>query len=203
MQETKTTKSATERRATVRIDATAAGGKEFQGVWLEFPGGKRWVVDYRPREFWTGFADQEVIVTGQCYEHDPRVQAIGSQHFRVDSMKMATPRRGLGPILELGPEQALRGTFVSIGAPPGSKAEGSSQTRFVDERGGSHMVQGASIDLPAMNKPVWINARAVTPDYSYVATTTSDRPKLWILEVAAHDHVEDKTMAPTPVDCPD
>jgi hypothetical protein len=203
VKETTPTKSpTTERRATLRIDAEP-GGKNFQGVWLELADGKRWVVDYRPRDFWKSFEDKEVIVTGGCYKHDPRVQAISSQHFRVDTMKFVTPKRGFGPILELWPEQELRGKFVAIGAPAGSKREGSSEMHFIDDGGKDYFLQGWSVDKPEPKKPVWICARGVTPDMSFVAQTGGDGPKLWILEVQDHDYVSEATCPPTPVDCPE
>ena len=110
--------AANERRATLRIDAQP-GGKKFQGVWLEFAADKRWVIDYRPRELWKPFEDREVIVTGACYR--PVGQAIMATHFRVDRMRFVKPERGRGPILEVGPEQWIRGAFAMRTFPPGSK----------------------------------------------------------------------------------
>lgn len=168
-----------ERRAIVRIDAQP-GGKRFQGVWLEFAEDTRWVVDYRANELWKPFEDHEVIVTGYCWAPDPRAQSIGATHFHVERMRFLQPKMGRGPLLEIGPEVALRGAFRAQPFPPGSKLAGSSQTKF-DAESESYGLQGASVALPAMGTRVLVIARGVEPDMSWTAQTGG--PKLWILDV--------------------
>ena len=192
-----TTATTDERRATVRIDAQP-GGKNFQGVWLELGADKRWVIDYRPRALWKPFADRDVIVTGRCYR--PFGQAIMATHFRVDRMRFVTPERGRGPLLEIGPEQLLRGTFVEHRFPAGSKLADSPRVTFVVDAGTSYWIAGAADDLPAIGTAARIKAREVTPDMSYVAQPGG--PNLWILDVRDPDSVEDPAHAPTMIECP-
>ena len=195
---TKPTASFTdERRATVRIDAQP-GGKKLQGVWLDFGADKRWVIDYRPRELWKPFADREVIVTGHCYR--PFGQAIMATHFRVDRMRFVTPESGRGPILEIGPEQLLRGKFVEQRFPAGSKLADSPMVTFVDDAGTSYWIAGAADDLPPVGTAARITAREVTPDMSYVAQPGGR--KLWILDVRDPDAIDDPAHAPTTIECP-
>src|SRR5687767_5359156 len=92
-----------ERRALLRIDE-APSGKRFQGVWLEFPDDKRWVIDYRVHGIWQAFEDAAVLVTGECYTPPAEAQSINAQHFRVHRMRFATPEpRGVRPYIEIGP----------------------------------------------------------------------------------------------------
>jgi hypothetical protein len=188
---------AVERRATVRIDA-APGGKAFQGVWLEFAADKRWVTDYRARELWKPFENREVLVTGTCYR--PFGQAITATHFRVDRMRFVKPERGHALILELGPEQMMKGSFVLHQFPPGSKRADSPMVMFRDEGGTEYIIAGASGDVPAVGTAARIKTREVVPDLSIMAQT--DGPNIWILDVRRPDSVEDAAHAPVDVPCP-
>ena len=190
-----TTRAADEREAIVRIDAEP-GSKQFQGVWLEL-GGERWVIDYRARGLWKPFEDHAVIVAGECYT--PRGQAIGATHFRVDRMRFMKPERGRGPILELGPEQMLRGAFAEHAFPAGSKRADSPARTFVDDAGTSYWIAGGD-GLPAAGTAARVKARVVTPDLSYVAQPSG--PNLWILDVRKPDQVDDPAHAPTITKCP-
>jgi hypothetical protein len=176
----------------------APSGKKFQGVWLEMPNGKRWVIDYRPRELWKSFVDADVLVTGECYE--PFGQAIMSPHFRVDRMRFAAPRRGTGPLLELGAEVEMHGELSERGYPAGSKLEGSSELVFHGRGSQTYGIAGASTKLEPRDTPMKILAREVTPDLSYTAQTGG--PKLWILDVRDADSASDPAHAPRIVPCP-
>ncbi len=194
---TKPSAPATERRAFVRIDAEPSG-KNFQGVWLE-ANDKRWVIDYRPRELWKPFENREVLATGECYR--PFGQAISATHFRVDRMRFVTPERGRGPILELGAEQPLRGTFVMHAFPAGSKRADSPVLAFRADDGTEYFLSGASATLPPVGSAAWITSREVTSDMSFMAQPSGRT--LWILDVRAPDFVEDEAHTPTIVACPD
>jgi hypothetical protein len=180
-----------ERHATVRID-DAPGGKRFQGVWLEFPGGTRWVVDYRPTPLWKPFEDEAVVVTGRTYQ--PRGQAINATHFRVARMRLAgtvtggrpgsaIPGARAVPYRAFGPEQFLRGTFVEHVWPAGTRREGEAETEFRTDLGVSYGIAGGDVDAG----PAAIRARVVEIDPAYAATTGG--PKLYVLSVHPHDHV--------------
>jgi hypothetical protein len=190
-------KAAGEREAIIRIDAEPSG-KKFQGVWLDFGTETRWVVDYRPRELWKPFENQGVIITGACYR--PFGQAISATHFRVDRIRFVKPERGRSPIMELGPEQMLRGAFVLHQCPAGSNRANSPMVMFRDDAGTEYIIAGASEDLPAVGTAARIKAREVVPDLSYMAQVGG--PNLWILDVRDPDSVEDAAHAPTDVPCP-
>jgi len=162
--------------ATLRIDPSP-GAKRFQGVWLEYADGTRWVVDYRARELWTWFANHPVIVTGEQYA--PEGQAINAVHFRIDTMRFAVPEYGRGPYLTMGPEQIVHGTLVRDSAPPGSKAAGSSWPAFVGEDGTRYLVLGE--ELVGRSGPVRVRARVLVPDMSYTARTSG--PDLWVVAI--------------------
>ncbi|HET9484558.1 MAG TPA: hypothetical protein VFO79_11430 [Xanthomonadales bacterium] len=170
-------------------------------MWLEFADGKRWVVDYRPRTPWTWFADQEVVVTGECYE--PFGQAIGANHFRVDELRFATPpARGTVPVLALGAARKLRGKLEERGFPAGSKLAGSSERVFVEDGGTTYGIAGVENDAwPDAGKPVRVTVREVTPDMAYMAQTGG--PTIWIFATAAHDAEDDPRHAPRIIRCPD
>jgi hypothetical protein len=185
-----------ELRAIVRIDAEP-GGKKFQGVWLEFSDDKRFVIDYRANGLWKPFEDREVIVTGHCWAPDPRAQAISSTHFHVATMRMVKPERGHGPILEIGPELALRGEFRQQSFPAGSKLAGSSEIRFTVDGGFDYGIQGANVQPTTMNTQVLAIARSVEPDLTYTAQTGG--PQLWIVDVREPDAEHDeRTKTPCP-----
>jgi hypothetical protein len=189
-----------ERRAVVRID-DQPGSKRFQGVWLEFSDGKRWVIDYRARTPWTWFANAEVAVTGACYAPPPEAQSISAQHFRVERMRFATPpARGTVPYTELGPERTLRGRLDQTAAPAGSKLAGSVATTFTADDGTAYEVIGNEQRLP-IGDLVRIRAREVTPDLAYAAQTGG--PKLWVYEVAEPDTLDDPADAPHIIRCPE
>lgn len=189
------TPAAHERRATVRIDAEP-GSKRFQGVWLEFADGARWVIDYRAREPWRSFQDREVLVTGGCYE--PLGQAIMATHFRVDRMRLVDPVRGRQPYLEVGPEQLLHGELVIESAPTGSKLAGTSALTFRVEDGTRYPVTGDGALTPA--GPVAVRARVLLADLTYAARTGDS--DLWILDVHDPDYTPDPSTQPTPRECP-
>jgi hypothetical protein len=167
---------AIEHHATLRIDPTP-GAKRFQGVWLEQADGTRWVVDYRARELWTWFADHEVIVTGEQYA--PQGQAVNAVHYRVDTVRFATPEYGRGPYLSMGPEQVLAGTLVTERGMPGGKLAGSSWPAFVGEDGRRYVVLGE--ELAGRTGPVRVRARLLEPDMSYTARTGG--LDLWIVAI--------------------
>jgi len=179
-----TAPKATEYRATLRIDEQP-GGKRFQGVWLEHADGTRWVVDYRPRYPWLWFRDREVIVTGGCFT--PQGQAIMAPHFRVARLRVATPTRGAGPYLEVGPEVVLRGDLVTESAPPGSKLAGSARVVFHADDGEAYNLVGST---PTPGETVQLRGRRLVPDYSYMART--DGPDLWV------DSIDDADAEPAP-----
>jgi hypothetical protein len=196
--ETKPTPAVTpsERRAIVRIDAQPSG-KKFQGVWLEFADGARWVIDYRPRELWRGFEDAEVIVTGTCYR--PFGQAINSPHFKVEQMKFAAKPVKSVPYFVIGPERLLKGTFVSRGFPAGSKLGGSTRTEFRDDGGTQHAIAGSTDTIPAPGAAT-IKARSVELNMAHVATTGG--PHVWILSIHDADYTPDPKTGPTTIPCP-
>jgi hypothetical protein len=166
-----------ELHATVRIDP-APGAKKFQGVWLEHTDGTRWVIDYRARQLWTWFADQEVVVTGETYS--PEGQAINKVHFRVDTMRFVTPRMGRGPYLSIGPERVIAGRFSTASAPAGTKLAGSSWPVFIGDDGTQYNVVGDDDELDATGA-VHVKARVLEPDMSY--TARSSGPDLWIVSI--------------------
>jgi hypothetical protein len=188
-----------QRRATVRIDAEP-GGKRFQGVWLEHADGTKWVIAYRPLGFWKPFQDQEVIVTGHCYS--PYGQAIGATHYHVETMRFHTPKRGVGPLLEVGPEVKLKGKLSKVDAPKGSKREGSAETRFLGVDGTSYKISGIDDekDLAKLDKTFFVKARSVEPDMSWVAQTGG--PALWIIDVDV-DENDDPRFENAPMTCPE
>ncbi len=187
-----------EHHATLRIDA-APSGKKFQGVWLEFANGKRWVLDYRPRTLWTDFADMEVVATGHCYE--PLGQAIMAPHFHVDRLRFANPERGRAAILEIGPEVRLRGAFVARVSPPGSKLAGTSELVFDAEDGTTYNVHDPDGALPEPGTAARVIARELVIDLSYAATTGG--PTLFVLDVQAPDATDDPRTMPRTVPCPE
>lgn len=165
-------------RATVRID-DAPAGKKFQGVWLEFAGGERWVVDYRPTPLWKPFEDREVTFTGERYT--PRGQAINATHFRVVRMRLVGSASV--PYRAVGPEQWIRGTFVEHVWPAGTRREGESELEFRAEVGTTYGIAGGETD----RGPVTVRARSVEIDPAYAATTGG--PKLYVLSVHPFDYV--------------
>jgi hypothetical protein len=183
-----------ERRATLRVDDHTKAAR-FQGVWLEQSDGSRWVVDYRARSLWTWFADREVIVTGECYQ--PIGSAITAPHFRVDTLRPATAERGRGPYLAMGPEQLLRGELVTVAAPAGGKAAGTSRVVF-RAADGEYTVVGET--GPDQRGAFAIRGRVLEPDMSYVARTSG--PDLWITEIYDIGHDERGASQPKATPCP-
>jgi hypothetical protein len=163
--------------AVVRIDEKP-GGKKFQGVWLERPDGERWVVAYRPEEWLRSFEGRTVRVTGETYQ--PKGQAISATHYRVRTLQVADKKGGHGPLFGMGPEQTLRGKFKQKKVPRGAKNEGDLYWTFVAADGADYMlehipegvVDGAAVEIVA---------RAVEPDWSYMARRGGDY--LWVLAV--------------------
>ena len=182
-----------ELRATVRIDATP-GGKKAQPVWLEFGADKRWLIDYRPRELWRGFEDAEVIVTGHCYR--PFGQALAATHYKVERMRFASPPKRSVPILEIGPEVVIKGSFGVDAAPAGSKLAGSSQLEFHADAGTTYAIAGSS--AAAQLGPATIKARGVEINRAFAATTGG--PHVWILSIHDLDYVPDSKDTSEP--CP-
>lgn len=173
-----TTTPRPELHATLRIDP-APGPKKFQGVWLVHTDSTRWVVDYRARQLWTWFADRDVVATGETYT--PEGQAINAVHFRIDTLRFATPRMGHGPYLTMGPMLVRPGRFDTESAPPGSKAAGSSWPVFIGDDGRHYNVVGDDkLELPSSGA-VHVKARELEPDMSYVARTNG--PDLWIVSI--------------------
>lgn len=186
-----------ELRATVRIDAEP-GGKKFQGVWLEFSDDRRWVVDYRPRDFWRSFEDRAVLVTGTCYQ--PFGQAISATHFKVERMRFAAPSKQSVPFVELGPEVVMTGVFVEHVWPAGTKLAGTKQLQFRDEAGsGTTYWIAGTLDTLAVG-PATIEARTALPDRAYAAGPGGEQ--IWILRAHAPDWRPDPAHAPKLVPCP-
>ncbi|HEU0031747.1 MAG TPA: hypothetical protein VFQ53_14015 [Kofleriaceae bacterium] len=170
--------------ATVRIDPSPMA-KHFQGVWLELPDGKRWLVDYRSRPLWEPFRDEQVNVTGAFYAVDAKFQSVNAQHFRVDRMAFVTPPKQSPPYLEIGPVTTLKGQFEDRAWPAGSKLAGSTRKLFVDEAGNEYVVADTGETHPTMG-PSWSGRRmvrarplVVNPAYS----STSSGAHLWIVSV--------------------
>jgi hypothetical protein len=183
-----------EYRATLRIDAQP-GGKKFQGVWLDFGDDTRWVIDYRPRELWRGFADHEVTVTGHCYR--PFGQAINAPHFRVATMSFVRRPATAVPYFSIGPERWITGAFRTLTFPAGSKRAGDQEPRFHDEHGTAYHVAGEASST--VEGPATIRARVLERNRAYTATTGED--DLWIVEVHEAGHVPAPSRD-TPIDCP-
>lgn len=167
----------TPRHATLTIEA-AAPTKRFQGVWLVFADGQRWVVDYRPRALWRGFADREVIVTGRCYE--PSGEAMMAPHFEIDHLRFASAPSKASPYIEVGPEQVLDGELAEFAWPANTKLAGTRSQRL---RVGPDKEYELANEIERPLGPIKVNARAVTRSPAYTASTSLDL--LWILE--AHD----------------
>ena len=185
----------TEFHATVRIDATPSG-KKAQPVWLEFGADKRWLIDYRPRELWRSFEDALVIVTGICYQ--PFGQALSATHFKVERLRFAAPPTHSVPILEIGPELVLKGSFVLEAAPPGSRREGSDSVEFRSNTGSNYAIAGNSAGSWEPGAAT-ITARRVELNLAYAATTGG--PQLWILSIHDADYTPDSRDTPKP--CPE
>jgi hypothetical protein len=184
--------SASEIRATVRIDAQP-GGKKFQGVWLELGGDKRYVIDYRPRSLWLGFENHEVFVTGHCYQ--PFGQAIGATHFRVERMRFATRPTTSVPLFELGAEVVMKGHFVDHPYPAGSKLAGSSEQTFHHEDGTVYALAGHGGD-ELKPGPATIKARVVEVNMAHHAQTGG--PTIWVASVMRGDEQDRDTTIPCP-----
>lgn len=184
--------SSSELRATLRIDAATG---ERPGVSLELGDGTRYVVDHRARLLWRGFDGAQVIATGHC--DAPSGEAIGVPHFRIERLRLAPTVAMTTPLLEVGREAVLHGTFVEVAFPIGSKRAGSRELRFDETGGGSYVVHGADEDVPPPSPgPATIRARAIVINPAYAATTGG--PRLWIVELDAADRAE-----PRAIPCPD
>jgi hypothetical protein len=176
-------------RAILRIDPEP-GAKKFQGVWLVRDDGSKLVIDYRARQLWTWFADREVLVTGGCYE--PFGQAIMAKHYRVERMRPAKAQPGVGPYLEIGPAELLRGEFAVVTAPPGSKLAGSS--RVVFRTGGTTFGVEGERPGPEVTS-ARVRARKLLPDMSYRARESEH--DVWIVSIHEPDYVEEPDREPT------
>lgn len=64
-----------------------AGGKDFQGSWLELEDGRRYVLSYRPMPAHVDKVERRVVVRGFTYA--PEGQRIRSEHLQVISMRLA------------------------------------------------------------------------------------------------------------------
>ena len=180
-----------ELRATVRIDGQP-GGKHFQGVWLEFADGKRYVIDYRPRWIWQSFENHEVLVTGHCYQ--PFGQSISATHYRVERMKFATRPKESLPLVSIGPERIMTGTLRDRPYPAGSKLAGSSELEFTTE-GTTYTIEGAW-EHPGKTGEKTLAAREIEVNLAHHAQTGG--PKIWVSHVV-HDGERDRD---TPEPCP-
>ncbi len=185
----------TEQHGTLRIDA-APGANKFQGVWLERSATSRFVIDYRAREFWLGFADQSVIVTGHCFE--PWGEAIRAPHFKVERMRLAGRATRSIPYLEIGAEQELQGTFIDHTWPAQTKLAGSVDHGFRVGAQTYWIAGGQDAPLPD-GTPGKILARVLKPDRAYTAGTGDDQ--IWILGM--QPDAEDETgHRPKLIPCP-
>ncbi|MEO8703998.1 MAG: hypothetical protein ABI867_28365 [Kofleriaceae bacterium] len=184
----------TEYRATLRIDAQP-GGKKFQGVWLDFGGAKRWVLDYRTNDLWESFQDAEVRVTGHCYE--PFGQAIQAVHFEVDTLTFASAPKMAVPYFAIGPKRLYRGSFIATTAPPGSKLAGTVTTKFQVTSGKAYAM-ASSLDVHGRSGAAAITARELEINLAYTATTGD--PRVWVIAVHDADYVPSDRDTPKP--CP-
>jgi hypothetical protein len=73
--------------ALYRIDPIR-GGKELQAVHL-ITANASYVHAYRPLRSELKFAEKRVRVTGRPFTHSPYVQAVGGEHFDVESIELA------------------------------------------------------------------------------------------------------------------
>jgi hypothetical protein len=65
-----------------------AGGKRFQGTWIESKG-VRHVVSYRPVQAYFAFQNKRVVARGERYMPGPHEQHIDAPHFRVKELELA------------------------------------------------------------------------------------------------------------------
>ena len=85
-----------------------AGGKRFQGVWLE-TASSRYVIAYRPNERYFPFVEKRVTVTGYVEHIPPHVQHIGATHFVIKDIALARGEPPHDPVpTELLPPRAVR-----------------------------------------------------------------------------------------------
>ena len=159
------------------------GSKAFQGVWLHTDDG-RLLVAYRSSPYWQAFEGRRVTVTGEDYQ--PRGQAIGAAHFRVEHLRVAdldfqnaTKADMEMAIIELWAERTYRGRFVVEVIPPGSKLSGTSFTWFISEGGERFLKYDQQRSVP-LDKPVVIRARQVEPT-PFIARLGG--PYLWIVDI--------------------
>jgi hypothetical protein len=161
-------------RATVRIDAQPAG-KMFQGVWLERSDGERWLIAYRPWEYWTPFQDKQVDVTGERYQ--PEGQSVSAVHFRLDRLTIDTA--AMTSLVRVERERGLTGVFlVDKGGPPGSKMAGYATSYFRSDDGERFLLANAPQVTPGT--PVRITAREV--ELSPFSAHQGGR-HLWVIDV--------------------
>lgn len=167
-------------RGVLSIDARP-GAKKFQGVWLATDDGERFVLDYRERSLWTPFDGSVVAVTGEHFS--PSGQAIHAQHFRVHQLRFIDRPSRARQLVGFGSERALRGTFVSEAAPPGSKLEGSSTMSFRCDDGARYELFGVEGEgAIAIDTPVDVKAREVELNRAWAASPGG--PHLWVASVS-------------------
>lgn len=160
----------------VELPQPSPTGKRFRGVLLHPETGPAWVLTYTADELWAAFAGRRVTVTGAPYQ--PEGQALLSLHLRPVSWRIEAPGPG-DSIVEVGPEQRLRGVFERQAQPAGSKLAGELTTRFVAESGGSFLLAHAPEPLP-LGRAVELRARPVEP--SPLAARLGG-PYLWVFEI--------------------
>lgn len=167
--------------AVVRVAAPQRpNGKSFRGVQLERPDGELWVVTYGPEGWLQAFDGRTVLVTGGPYE--PSGQAlVGAKHFRIATLTVQDPQRGVGPLFGVGPVMTLVGRFVRAQGPVGSKNEGETYSTFLTTDGTSYLLEGWPEGQLEHGPAVEVVARKVEPDLSYRARRGGDY--LWIIAV--------------------
>jgi hypothetical protein len=145
--------------ATLRID-DHAGGKHFQGVWLERDDGARWVISYRADDWWLPFRDHRVRVQGVVYE--PQGQAVMATHFRVKTLAL-TPgeeESQMTGLVEVHEELEYPGTFRDEVGEKGTKLEGEHMTVFVSDSGTQYWLANA-VKGVVFDEPVIVRGREV------------------------------------------
>ncbi|MFO0580085.1 MAG: hypothetical protein U1A78_39430 [Polyangia bacterium] len=160
----------------VELPPPAPLGKRFRGALLHPATGPAWVLTYVADELWAAFAGRRITVTG--VPHYPEGQALVAPHLRPVSWRIEQP----GPedsIVEVGPEQRLRGVFERQAQPAGSKLAGELVTRFVADGGGSFLLSHAPEPLP-LGRPVELRARPVEPS---PVVARMGGPYLWVFEI--------------------
>ena len=163
-------------RATVDID-DKPGGKKFQGVWLVTEDGNRHVISYRADPWWLDFEGRTVDATGTPYQ--PRGQAIGADHFRVEEMRVVKPTTA-DPLVMITNERELEGEFTRYEWPKKAKLEGTTTLVFEASDGQRYFLSEVPDPEPPVDERLKIKGRIVEPS-PFVARPGG--PYLWVVDV--------------------